>query len=149
MNGPEWDVKNIVVGIDGSEQSHNAARVAAAMARTSNATLHFVTIVRPPEGWWGIVGAPPTPTALGKSLSDAQHEILDTAIGSLDLAGVNVVQVEDIGDPARKLLEYCEQVAADVLVIGRRGAGFLERIMLGSVANRVMHDADCPVLLVP
>ena len=57
--------------------------------------------------------------------------------------------MEDVGDPARMLLEYAERVAAEVMVIGRRGAGLIERIMLGSVANRVVHDAECPVLLVP
>jgi nucleotide-binding universal stress UspA family protein len=35
------------------------------------------------------------------------------------------------------------------MVIGRRGAGLIERIMLGSVANRLVHDAPCPVMLVP
>jgi nucleotide-binding universal stress UspA family protein len=47
------------------------------------------------------------------------------------------------------LLDYADKVGADVMVIGRRGAGLIERIMLGSVANRVVHDAQCPVLLVP
>jgi nucleotide-binding universal stress UspA family protein len=105
--------------------------------------------VRPPEGWWGIVGSPPTPSALSKSLTDAQREILDSVMSELDLADIEVIQVEDVGDPARMLLDYAERVDADVMVIGRRGAGLIERIMLGSVANRVVHDAECPVLLVP
>ena len=149
MDVPDWDVQNVVVGIDGSDQSRHAARVSADLARKNGAVLHFVTIVRPPEGWWGIVGSPPTPSALSKSLSEAQREILDSVVGGLDLEGMEVVQVEDVGDPARMLLDYAEQVDADVMVIGRRGAGLIERIMLGSVANRIVHDAQCPVLLVP
>jgi nucleotide-binding universal stress UspA family protein len=47
------------------------------------------------------------------------------------------------------LLDYADKVDADLMIIGRRGAGLIERIMLGSVANRVMHDAECPVMLVP
>jgi len=149
MDVPDWDVQNVVVGVDGSVQSRHAAKVSADLARKNDATLHLVTIVRPPEGWWGIVGSPPTPSALSKALSEAQREILDSVTSGLDLSDLNVVQVEDVGDPARMLLEYAQQVEADVMVIGRRGAGLLERIMLGSVANRIVHDADCPVLLVP
>ncbi len=149
MKEPVWDLENVVVGIDGSDQSRHAATVSADLARRNGATLHLVTIVRPPEGWWGIVGSPPTPSALSKSLSDAQREILDSVIAGLDLSEIEVVQVEDVGDPARMLLEYAKKVDADVMVIGRRGAGLIERLMLGSVANRVVHDAECPVLLVP
>ncbi|MDX2344721.1 MAG: universal stress protein [Acidimicrobiia bacterium] len=149
MKEPVWDLHNVVVGIDGSEQSHHAATVSADLARRNNATLHLVTIVRPPEGWWGIVGSPPTPSALSKSLTDAQREILDAVVAAIDLSGLEVIQVEDVGDPARMLLEYADRVEADVMVIGRRGAGLIERLMLGSVANRVVHDAQCPVLLVP
>lgn len=149
MKEPVWDLHNVVVGIDGSEQSCHAATVSADLARRNGAVLHLVTIVRPPEGWWGIVGSPPTPSALSKSLTDAQREILDSVAAGIDLSDIEVVQVEDVGDPARMLLDYAERVDADVMVIGRRGAGLIERIMLGSVANRVVHSADCPVLLVP
>lgn len=149
MKEPVWDLHNVVVGVDGSEQSCHAATVSADLARRNGAILHLVTIVRPPEGWWGIVGSPPTPSALSKSLTDAQREILDSVVAEIDLSDIEVVQVEDVGDPARMLLDYADRVGADVMVIGRRGAGLIERIMLGSVANRVVHDARCPVLLVP
>lgn len=149
MKQPRWDLHNVVVGIDGSDQSAHAAMVSADLAKRTGATLHFVTVVRPPEGWWGIVGSPPTPTALSKSLSEAQREILDRVVAGIDLTGIDVIQVEDVGDPARKLLDYVDKVEADLLIIGRRGAGVLERIMLGSVANRVVHDAPCLVMLVP
>lgn len=149
MKEPAWDLENVVVGIDGSEQSCHAAAISADIARRSGATLHFVTIVRPPEGWWGIVGSPPTPSALSKSLTEAQREILDSVVAAVDLTDLEVIQVEDVGDPARMLLDYANKVDADLMVIGRRGAGLIERIMLGSVANRVVHDASCPILLVP
>jgi nucleotide-binding universal stress UspA family protein len=144
-----WNPKVVVVGIDGSTQSRHAAAMAASLARARDAKLHLITVVRPPEGWWGIVGSPPTPTALSKTLTDAQREILDTAIAEIDLEDVEYDTVEEVGDPARMLIEYCESVNADLLVVGKRGAGLLERIVLGSVANRVANDAPCPVLLVP
>jgi len=144
-----WSARTIVVGVDGSSQSRHAAALAATLARSAGAKLHLMTVVRPPEGWWGIVGSPPTPTALSKTLTDAQREILDAVVSQVDLDGVEFETIEDIGDPARVLIDYCESISADMLIVGKRGAGFIERLVLGSVANRLAHDAPCPLLLVP
>ena len=144
-----WEPGLIVVGVDGSEQSKHAAVLGADMARSTGATLRLMTVVRPPEGWWGIVGSPPTPSALGQSLADAQKLILDEIVGAVDLEGVDYETIEEIGDPARTLVAYCEEQNADLLIVGRRGAGFIERLVLGSVANRLAHEAPCPLLMVP
>ena len=149
MDGPAWHPNIVVVGIDGSDHSRHAASVAASLAKKNDSHLHLMTVVRPPEGWWGIVGSPPTPSALSKTLTDAQREILDSVLRDVDLGGVTYETIEEIGDPARMLVEHCSEVDADLLIVGSRGAGFLERLVLGSVANRVAQDAPCPVLLVP
>jgi nucleotide-binding universal stress UspA family protein len=149
MDRPSWDPRVIVVGVDGSSQSHHAARLAISLARQAGAELHLMTVVRPPEGWWGIVGSPPTSTALSKTLTDARQEILESMLEDLDMSGVEYQTVEDIGDPARMLVEYADKVSADLLLVGKRGAGLIERMVLGSVANRVVHDSPCPVLIVP
>ena len=72
MQANTWDPQAIVVGIDGSQQARHATALAASMARATGAKIHLVTVVRPPEGWWGIVGSPPTSTALGNTLTDAK-----------------------------------------------------------------------------
>ena len=144
-----WLPKTIVLGTDGSDGSKRAAEVAAGMAKRNEAVLHVVTVVRPPEGWWGIVGSPPTPQAVAGALADAQREIIDATVGAISTEGIEVVTAEEIGDPAGVLIEYCEQESADVLVVGKRGAGLVERLVTGSVADRLVHDATCPVLVVP
>lgn len=144
-----FEPKVVVVGVDGSDQSIRAAGVAAALARSAGAHLRIVTVVRPPEGWWGIVGSPPTAEALGDSLSNAQRNVLDRAVAQIDLEGIDYETQEEIGDPSEQLIEVCERRNADVLVVGRRGEGFFRRIVLGSVANHLAHEASCPVVLVP
>ena len=144
-----WDPKRIVVGVDGSEQSISATRVAASIARARSAHLLILAVVRPPEGWWGIVGSPPTAEALGDSLSNAQREVLDRTLEAVDLDGVDYETAEDIGEPSQRLIEACSERDADLLVVGRRGAGFLKRMVVGSVATHVVHEAPCPVLIVP
>lgn len=144
-----WAPKVIVAATDGSDGSIRASQVAANISRAWSSKLLLVTVVRPPEGWWGIGGAPPTATALTKALDDAQQEALDSTLDSLDLTDVDYDTIEELGDPAATIAGFCEQHNADLLVIGRRGAGLIERFILGSVADRLVHYAPCPVLVVP
>ena len=145
----KWDPKVVVVGVDGSERSVRAAQVAAGIAKGHGSQLQVVTVVRPPEGWWGVVGSPPPADALASSMAEAQITVLDETLAQLDTEGLDVVSSEEIGDPATALSEVCTSVGADLLVVGRRGAGMVERIILGSVADRLAHDAPCPLLIVP
>ncbi|MBT8165962.1 MAG: universal stress protein [Acidimicrobiia bacterium] len=144
-----WSPNVIVAATDGSEQSLRAANAAAALARTNDAHLFIVTVVRPPEGWWGIVGAPPPAESLGNALADAQRVVLEKTVEAVDLSGVRFDTVEEVGDPANQLAAFSEEKEADLMVIGQRGAGLVERIMVGSVADRLVHIATVPVLVVP
>lgn len=145
----DWQISTIVTGTDGSEGSQRAAEHAVAMARHWGASLKIVTVVRTPEGWWGIGGAPPSPEALSEALVEGQQQILREIEGNLDLTGVDYETVEELGDPVSRLIAVCEVNEADILVIGRRGAGLAERVILGSTADRLTHLASCPVLVVP
>lgn len=145
----DWKLSTVVVGIDGSDGSERAAEHGAAIARHWDAELLLVTVVRTPEGWWGIGGAPPTPEALSAALIEGQQKILSGIESHLDLKGVNYRTVEELGDPVSRLLAVCEINQVDLLVIGRRGAGIAERVILGSTADRLTHLASCPVMVVP
>ncbi len=144
-----WKISTIVVGVDGSDTSLRASAKAASLARANGARLLLVTVVRPPEGWWGIGGAPPPPEALAAALTEGRREVLADAESKLDLAGIDYETIEELGEPATRLMAVCEQQGADLLVIGRRGAGLFERVILGSVADRICHLCTCPVLVVP
>jgi len=144
-----WRVTTVVIGVDGSETSTRAAERGVAIARHWGAKVKLVTVVRTPEGWWGIGGAPPAPEALASALVEGQQRVLSEVEDALDLEGVDYETVEELGDPVGRLLAVCENNDADLLVIGRRGAGLAERVILGSVADRLTHLAECPVLVVP
>ena len=145
----DWQLSVIVVAVDGSEQSERAATVAADLARSYRARLLLLTVVRPPEGWWGITGEPPTPTALSEAVVSGQKEILAMVERSIDLKGVDYATVEELGDPASTIIAVCEREKASLVVVGRRGAGLVERMVIGSVADRLAHHAPCPLLIVP
>lgn len=145
----DWNLTTVVVGVDGSAESHRAAEHAAAIARHWNARLLLVTVVRTPEGWWGIGGAPPSPEALSAALTAGQQQILSEVESHLDLEGIEYQTLEELGDPVSRLVSVCETSDADLLVIGRRGAGLAERVILGSVADRLCHHSPCPTMVIP
>lgn len=145
----EWQVSTLVVGVDGSEGSNKAANRAAAIARHWKARMLLVTVVRTPEGWWGIGGAPPSPEALSAALVEGQQKILADIEEELELDGVDYELIEELGDPVGRLIAVVEANDADLVVVGKRGAGLAERVLLGSVADRITHLAPCPVLVVP
>jgi nucleotide-binding universal stress UspA family protein len=145
----DWNPKAIVVGVDGSETSTRAAVIATEIARSRQAKLLLVTVVRPPEGWWGIGGAPPTPEALSAALVEGQQQVIKETEEHLSLDGMEYETVEELGDPTSRLLAVAEDREAGLIVIGKRGAGLAERVMLGSVADRLCHHSPVPVMVVP
>jgi nucleotide-binding universal stress UspA family protein len=52
------------------------------------------------------------------------------------------------GDPAREIIAAAREHDHDVIVLGSRGRGRMSAALLGSVSNRVMHDADVPVIVI-
>jgi nucleotide-binding universal stress UspA family protein len=144
-----WMPAHVVVAVDGSEASNHAARVGVSLAEHRGGKVTLVTVVRPPEGWWGVGGAPPSPEAMSVAIARARIEVLDPLAEEFADAECSVDLIEEIGDPASVLLRIAENVGADVLVVGRRGSSLVERLMLGSVADRLAHEATCPVLIVP
>lgn len=144
-----WQPKVVLVAVDGSEAAQRAAQRAADLARLAGAELLVLTVVRPPEGWWGLEGSPPTPEAFSTAVAAGRKEVIDKVVANLDTAGLEVRTIEEIGEPATVIAAVAEQEAADLLVVGRRGAGLVERLMIGSVADRLAHSSPCPLMIVP
>jgi nucleotide-binding universal stress UspA family protein len=144
-----WTPEHVLVAVDGSEASRNAAQVAVNLAEGRGGKVTLMTVVRPPEGWWGVAGAPPSPEAMSVAVARARTEVLDPLAAEFADADCTVEAIEEIGDPASVLLHAAERMDVDVLVAGRRGSSLVERLMLGSVADRLAHEAPCPVLIVP
>lgn len=144
-----WEPKRIVAAVDGSPQSVAAAQKAVDIATLAGGSVTLVTVVRPPEGWWGLEGAPPSPQALAAAVAAGQRQVLDQVVDSIQVGSVEITTLEEIGDPVSSVISICVREEADLLVIGRRGAGLVERMMIGSVADRLAHHSPCPLLIVP
>lgn len=132
----------VVVGFDGSASAGRALEFAAA-AMADSARL-LVVAVEPQVHSRGLLAEP-----LLRPLVDTT-ELLDLARSRLG-SQAERIRVETLslaGDPAAALVEVARDTRATLLVVGGRGHDFEARVLLGSVAERVMQDAPCNVLIV-
>jgi nucleotide-binding universal stress UspA family protein len=143
--------KNILVATDFGEAALRALRYGGEFARAFRSRLHLLHIaddlalhaVTP-------VGVPPidfVPMQAGLE-EDARRDLL--ALAALDdLRGLDVapVVIRD-GQPGRAIVEYARAHDVDLIVIGTHGRGGFADFFLGSVAQRVVRSAPCPVLTV-
>ena len=73
---------------------------------------------------------------------------LQPARAVLDAAALPYQYPISIGTPAEAIVQYANEQGVDQIVMGRQGQGGLQALLLGSVVNKVLHLASCPVLLV-
>jgi nucleotide-binding universal stress UspA family protein len=137
----------IVVGTDGSQTAEKAVRQAAQLAALSGAHLHIAMVApRIP-----VLVAPDMVVASSdwnEATEQSTRLALESSAGIAAELGAEATTHALGGDPADALLSLCEEVDADLLVIGNRGMQGARRFLLGSVSSRCAHHADCSVLIV-
>jgi nucleotide-binding universal stress UspA family protein len=142
-------IRRILCAIDFSNVSRDALGHAVAIAkwyRSSIAALHVISSAQllPPIAPAEIVVEAPT--------SDRRRSLTEELQGWLELgdrAGVKTEALIDAGGPARCILDQASSLEADLIVMGTHGLAGFERFILGSVAEKVLRKAACPVLTVP
>jgi len=147
--------KSVIVPLDGSENALRALDYAAALAKANGMALHLLHV------------SPPTPTELMKAMGYSQRlrRLADASMGDFvelrqeagqqvlaaarerlpaDMAPVEAIRS---GDPAHAILEYLESQDDAVIVMGRRGLSHFRELLMGSVSEKVLHLATCPVTI--
>jgi len=144
--------KKILVGLDGSKHAVAAAQEAIALAKTSDAELHLLTVTRPYKVSPKLRQFLEAENLLGepKYVMDEMTSSIISAAKELALnAGLKNVRSEvREGKPARTLLDYARGNGIDLIVIGARGVGELEAALLGSVSQKISMLSPCSVMIV-
>src|SRR3989338_9106496 len=73
---------------------------------------------------------------------------LQAARAALDAAGLPYQYHISVGTPAEAIVQYANAQGVDQIMMGRQGQGGVQALLLGSVVNKVLHLANCPVLLI-
>lgn len=135
--------RKILVGYDGSEQSNKAVDVALSLADCIDSTVLVFAVARPPE--------PSTSVELQAVLDDAREHFEDAFKTIMEKASghdLNVATAMAVGHPAQQIIHRAEKDGIDLIVLGRKGRSQIARMMLGSVSERVLRYAHCPVMVV-
>ena len=136
--------QNILVGVDGSEHSYKAARVAGEMARNMRSELLEVVVCFDPVP--GYMGEPFLQDAITARMMAAEV-VLDLAIKEVgSIPGTLKTQILE-GPPAEAILSVSGVSASDLIIMGTRGLGRLAGLLLGSQSQKVVSHAGCPVLV--
>ena len=96
-----------------------------------------------------VPGLPPPAERVSESNCNACATRRPRAFAPATAAGVAVDVAIEIGQPATAILDCSVRLSADLIVMGTHGAGGFEHFVLGSVAEKVLRRAACPVLTVP
>lgn len=142
-------MKNIAVGIDFSDLAESVLEHAAELAKALDAHLYLVHIYAPEPDFVGYAEyAYPGVDEREDELREEKDNIRQL-IDELKEKGVTASGYMREGDTVHGLLEFVEKREANMLVIGTHGRGFVERMLLGSVAEGIIRHATLPVVVVP
>jgi nucleotide-binding universal stress UspA family protein len=138
-------IKKIVVPVDFLENTDKLVGYGCYMAEKLAATIHFVHVVASYPGD-AMIGAPFAAEYRDKVYLASQERmanlVKDTQGKCPGCTGQAVT-----GEPVEKIVELAQAADADLIIIATHGAKGLEKILLGSVAERVLKRAPCPVLV--
>lgn len=152
------ELKRVLVATDFSEAARAALQTAARLARAEGAHIEVLHVgpsplFVPPEVAVGPTGDP----ALGTSGApmtwlEISQKVADEQMAQLrreaDAVGIDITRCHvDFGNPAAKILDMLERESFDLVALGTHGRRGLAHLMLGSVAESVIHHAPVPVLV--
>ena len=142
------EVRRVLVTLDGSSF---AERVLPWVQRVSEATGAQVLLLAVPE-----VPEPSLYGAMAGAVDELRERAeantqryLERIAAQLEEAGMPVQTLVEGSRPATAILDVAEREQVDLIMLATHGRGGMERLMLGSVADRVVHHSRCPILLVP
>ena len=144
---------SILVGMDGSEDSFQALLFLLSLPLARQTKLRLLSVVEPiryPTSAPGAVRA-----HLARMLKEIENErrgelekVLEKATAELEGSLTRVTRSTPTGNPADVIVAAATAHDADLVVVGARGLGGMTRLLLGSVSEKVLGYARCPVLIV-
>lgn len=143
--------RHLLVTLDGTSRSEAVIPHAIDVARSMGSQITLLRIVDAPASDWserGAIGKTHLETTAGALLTAHAREYLARVAALVRQSGVQVSTIVEEGAPARRIPAVAEEVGADAIAMTTHSRRGINRLMFGSVAEAVLHEAAVPVLLV-
>ncbi len=149
--------KKILVGVDGSEKSFEAADYAINLAEKCKSELLLIVNILPIDPWYHgdypySWGKPEVLEEVYEKEKQEMQNILNKIKDKADKLNLNskadVIMTPRTAHPSIVLVDYSEGNNVDLIVVGTRGRTGFKKMLLGSVASGVVTYAHCPVLVI-
>jgi nucleotide-binding universal stress UspA family protein len=142
-------LKHIVVATDFSDASDAALDYGREFARTFGATLHVAHVVEDLFSTAGAEFGAPEIGSLRQAVETAARNKLETLVTQEDRRDLNARPILlTASSAALGIVAYADEEKLDLIVIGTHGRGGFSKLLMGSVAEKVVRTAPCPVLTV-
>lgn len=140
--------RRILIAVDATSGAARAAEVGQELAATLRSEVALIHVVDPAVGLITEAGI-----SAGEGVAMAEqnaHALLTGLTNKSDLVspGLSVRQFVEVGIAATQILKTAKEWSADLIVMGTHGHGRIRAALLGSVADSVLREAACPVLVV-
>ena len=147
-------IRNVLIAVDGSENSDRALDFGLDLAEKYSAAARVLNIIEPPA--MGAIPLEPTTVSgesmvmFAKDLQRLHEEILSKAVAHAKEVKPDVMVSSKLreGDPALEIVAEAKDAGFDVVVIGHHGLGRVRELFLGNISEKVAHLAPCPVVIV-
>ncbi len=133
----------ILLPTDFSDTAQHALDYARELAGRFGASVHLLHVVPDPMQNWATEAMPVVSDLAERWKADAERRLEE-----IQLDGPQTVRAVRIGHAFVEILHYAADNAIDMIVMGTHGRGPVEHLLLGSVAEKVVRKASCPVLTV-
>ncbi len=142
-------IKKILVPIDGSNYSIDAARYAIELAKLQKAEINFIHIIEPLP--YGVDYLGPTFDQYSKDVTNQVQSWFSKIRSLAKSNGLEDIKTEVFSEKrsiTNTIIDYAQDESIDLIVMGTKGRTGFKRLLLGSIADGVAQHAHCPVLLV-
>lgn len=133
--------------LDVAKVSQQALPIARALVARSDAHVTLVSVVEVPREYAALVGALGLESSVRQDWVEERREFLEQIARTFPEGRATVVV--RVGDPASEILDLIQGIDDPVVVMTSHVRTGLQRALLGSVAYRVVHEAECPTIVVP